>query len=101
MLKVIYSFFIVMWELICCKIYMEAFIENKSKEKNILCWGLLFLAGIVICVEVLMLGEHFVYKEMAVIVTNTLLWTLVTIQSRTVLNSYVALNYNDYRGRMQ
>ena len=76
MLKVIYSFFIVMWELICCKIYMESFIESKSKVKNVLRWGGLLLVGIVICFEVLVLNEHFVYKEIAVIVTNTMLWTL-------------------------
>lgn len=76
MLNVIYSFFIVMWELICCKIYMESFIESKSKVKNVLRWGGLLLVGIVICFEVLVLNEHFVYKEIAVIVTNTMLWTL-------------------------
>jgi len=73
MLTYVYGIFLVTWEVVCCKIFMESFSVNRSQYSNILRYVSFLLLIIFDYLIAVLFSNNFIIKQIMVMITTAVI----------------------------
>lgn len=73
MFTYVYSIFLVIWDILCCKLFMEAFVCNNKKNKKSIDLLLLICLVIIDYLIIIFLSNNFLIKEICIIIISVLM----------------------------